>query len=53
MVKLLSSIFFDAIRFLADVNYLCTLNVIDKLSQDVYELSHEDELLIVLTQGLD
>jgi len=27
--------------------------MIDELSQDVYELSYEDELLTVLTQGLD
>jgi len=44
---------FDAMRFPADVNYLCALDVIDGLSQDVYELSPEDELLTVLTQGLD
>jgi len=44
---------FDAMRFPTDVNYLCALDVIDKLYQDVYELSHEDELLIVMTQGLD
>jgi len=43
----------DAMRFLADVNYLCALDVIDELFQDVYELSHDDELLTVLTQGLD
>jgi len=41
---------FDAMRFPADVNYLCAFDVIDELSQDVYELSHEDELLIVFTQ---
>ena len=44
---------FDAMRFPADVNYLCALDVINELAQDVYELSHEDELLSVLTQGLD
>jgi len=44
---------FDVMRFPADVKYLCALDVIDELSQDVYELSHEDELLTVLTQGLD
>jgi len=45
--------FFDAMRFLAYVNYLCTLDVINELSQDVYELPHEDKLLIILTQSLD
>jgi len=44
---------FDAMKFPIDVNYLCALDVIDELSQDVYELSHEDELLTTLTQGLD
>jgi len=44
---------FDAMRFPTDVNYLCALDVIGELSQDVHELSHEDELLIVLTKGLD
>jgi len=39
---------FDAMRFPANVNYLCALDVIDELSQDVYKLSHEDELLTVL-----
>jgi len=47
-VKLLSSIFFDAMRFPADVNYLCAIDVINELPQDVYELSYEDELLTVL-----
>ena len=28
-------------------------NVINELSQYVYELSHDDELLTILTQGLD
>jgi len=44
---------FDAMRFPADVNYLCALDVIDELSQDVYKFSYEDESLTVLTQGLD
>ena len=44
---------FDAMRFPADVNYLCALDVIDELPRDIYELSHDDELLTVLTQGLD
>jgi len=44
---------FNAMRFPADVNYLCALNVIDELFQDVYELSHDDELLTILAQGLD
>jgi len=44
---------FDAMRFPANVNYLCALDVIDELSQDVYELFHDDELLTVLIQGLD
>ena len=44
---------FDVMRFPADVNYLCALDAINGLSQDVYELSHDDELLTVLTRGLD
>ena len=40
-------------RFPTDVNYLCALDVIDELSQDIYELSHEDELLTMLTKALD
>ena len=43
---------FDAMRFPTDVNYLCALDVIDQLSQDVYELSHENELLTILTLSL-
>ena len=35
-------------RFLADVNYVCTLDTIDE-----YESSYDDELIIVLTQGFD
>ena len=34
---------FDAMRFPVDPNYLRALDVIDELSQDVYELSHDDE----------
>ena len=30
---------FDAMRFPAEVNYLCALDVIDELSQVGYELS--------------
>jgi len=30
---------FDAMRFPADVNHLCALDVIDELSPIVYELS--------------
>jgi len=44
---------FDAIRFPTNVNYLCALDVINELSQDVYELSHDDGLLTLLAQGLD
>ena len=44
---------FDAIRFPADVNYVYALDVIDELSQDIYDLSHEDELFAVLTKSLD
>ena len=40
---------FDVIRFPTEVNYVCALDVIDELSQDIYELSYEDELLIVPT----
>ena len=44
---------FDAMRFPSDVNYLYALDVFDELSQDVYDLSHEDELFTVLTKSLD
>ena len=44
---------FDAMRFLSDVNYLYALDVFDELSQDIYDLSHEDELFTVLTKCLD
>jgi len=40
-------------RFPTDVNHPCALDVIDEFSWDVYELSHENELLTMLTQGLD
>jgi len=53
MVNIIKFNIFDAMRFPTDVNYLCALDVIDQLSQDVYELSHENELLTILTQGLD
>ena len=38
--KIIKFNIFDAIRFPIDVNYRCALDVIDKLSQDVYELSY-------------
>ena len=41
---------FAAMRFLVDVNYVYAL---DEQSQDVYKLSHNDELLNVLTYGLN
>ena len=44
---------FDAMRFPSDVNYLYALDVFDELSQDVYDLSHEDELFTVLTKSHD
>ena len=44
---------FDAMRFPAEVNYVHALDVIDELSQDIYDLSHEDELFTVLTKSLD
>jgi len=44
---------FDAMRFPADVNYVYALDVFDALSQDVYDLSHEDELFTVLTKRFD
>jgi len=44
---------FDAMRFPSDVNYLYALDVFDELSQDVYDLSHEDELFTVLSKSLD
>jgi len=40
-------------RFPANVNYVYTLDVIDELSQDIYDLSHEDELFVVLTKSFD
>ena len=44
---------FNSIGFVAGVNYICALDVIHDLSQDVYELSHEYDLLTMLTQALD
>ena len=44
---------FDAIRCPANVNYVYALDVVDELSQDIYDLSHEDELFIVLTKSVD
>jgi len=44
---------FDVMRFLANVNYVYALDVIGELSQDIYDLSNEDELLTVLTKSLD
>ena len=44
---------FDAMRFPADVNYVYALDVFDVLSQDMYDLSHEDELFTILTKSLD
>ena len=44
---------FDAMRFPHNVIYLCALDVNNELSQKVYELSYKDELLIVLTPGLN
>jgi len=43
----------NAMRFPTDVNYPYALDAIDELSQDVYELSHDNEVLTVLTHGLD
>jgi len=51
--KIIKFNIFDPMRFSTDVNYLYALDVIDELSQDVYKLSHLDELLTILTQGLD
>jgi len=47
--KIIKFNIFDVMRFPVDVNYLCALDIIDELAQDVYELTHDDELLIVLT----
>jgi len=44
---------FDAMRFPTNVNYGYALNVIDELSQDIYDLFNEDEFLTVLTKSLD
>ena len=44
---------FDTMRFPADVNYVYALDVTDELSQDIYDLYHEDELFTVLTKSLD
>jgi len=44
---------FDAMRFSTDVNYVYALDVLDELSQDVYDLSYEDELFTVLTKIID
>jgi len=44
---------FDVIRFCVDANYLCALNVTDELSQDVYKLTHGNELVTMPTKGLD
>ena len=40
-------------RFPTDVNYVRALDVIHELSQDIYDLSYDDELLTALTHGLD
>ena len=39
---------FDTMIFPADMNDIWGLDVIDDVSQDAYELSHEDELLTIL-----
>lgn len=44
---------FDAMKFPSDENHICALDVIDELSQDVHDLSHKDELEIMLTMSLD
>ena len=44
---------FDAMRFPADANYVYTLDTIDELSQDIFDLSHEDELFTMLTKSLE
>jgi len=40
-------------RLSADVNYVYALDVIDELSQNICDLSNEDEFLTVLTKSLD
>jgi len=44
---------FDAMRFPTHVNYVYALDIIDELSQDIYDLSNEDEFLTVITKSLD
>ena len=44
---------FDAMRFSTDVNYVYALDVTAELSQNIHDLSNEDEFLIVLTKSLD
>ena len=44
---------FDAMRFPADVNYVYALDVINELSQNIYDWPHEDEFFTVLTKSLD
>ena len=44
---------FDAMRFPTDVNYVYALDVIAELSQNIHDLSNEDEFLTVLTKSLD
>jgi len=44
---------FDAMRFSIDVNYVHAFDVIDELSQNVYDLPNEVEFLTVLTKCLD
>jgi len=40
-------------RFPANVNYVYALDVIDKLPQNIHNLSNEDEFSTVLTKSID
>ena len=44
---------FDAMRFPTDVSYVCALDVIAELPQDICDLSNKDEFLTVLIKILD
>lgn len=35
------------------MNHICALDVIDELSQNVHDLSHQDKLETMLTMSLD
>ncbi|KAJ9162867.1 hypothetical protein P3X46_022609 [Hevea brasiliensis] len=43
---------FDAMKYPADDHFVFSINVIDTIVQDVFELSMEDELEVVISQGI-